>query len=404
MNNARIAVADVRGKAERVSLRDEIYQLLQQIGALESIFHDPQKRVLLKPNLVYPRKSGSGIITDNRLVFGLVEVLQLLGFKDIVVGEGSAVGYDFVQNYDTFECMKVAGLDCLPEKYHVRLVDFNRDEPVEIAVPDPLVMDRVKIARTALECDIIVNLPVMKTHIRTGITAGLKNMKGVLPGNEKKKTHRLGIDEALADLASAVKADLTIVDGIVGMEGNWDYPRDCVPLGIVLAGTDRVAIDCACAKIMGFDPEKIRHLTCSAQKRLGTMDLSKIEFLGMSWDEIPTKTFKGRFQSFMEDFPGVNLIDQYGCTGCSSTILSTLTYFNKKGYKGHLQNLNIVTAVYDSQPIIEKCPGHTFILGTCNTPFKHLGTFVPGCPPKAPDLIKEIKNAYNFTFEDDFQA
>lgn len=401
MIKSLIVVTDVRSKNASESLRQDLFNTLQQLGVLDTIFYDKTKRVLLKPNLVYPRKSGSGIITDRRIVIGLIEILQDLGFSDITVGEGSAVGYDFVQNYDTYECMKAAELDELPRRYGVKLVDFNRDEPIEIDVPNPLIMERVKIARTALESDIIINLPVMKTHIRTGITAGLKNMKGVLPGSEKKKTHRLGLEEAIADLNTAVKVDLTLVDGIVGMEGNWDYPRDCVSLGIIMGSTDPVALDATCSRIMGFDPYKIRYISYAEEKKLGVMDSDKIEFVGLKWDEIPKKNFKPRFQSFVEDFPGVNVIDDYACTGCYSTILSTLAYINRKGFKGSLNNLNLVLAVNDNKKL-DDLKGETFIIGTCNATFNNKGVFIPGCPPKAPELIASIKQVFNLDFEVDF--
>jgi len=56
-------------------------------------------------------------------------------------------------------------------------------------------------------------------------------MKGVMPGPEKKKTHQLGLELAIADLNSVVKPHFTVVDGLVGMEGLWEYPDDCVNLG-----------------------------------------------------------------------------------------------------------------------------------------------------------------------------
>lgn len=387
------------GEKSPSSLRSDVYEILDYIGAWNDVFADNKKRVLIKPNLCYPRQSGSGVITDGRIVFALVEILCDLGFKNIVLGEGSAVGYDFVQNYDTWECIRAAGLESLQDTYGVKIVDFNRDEAVEVDVPNPLVMDKVKIAKSVLECDIIVNMPVIKTHIRTFVTLGLKNMKGVLPGNEKKKTHRLGLDEAIADLNSVVTPDVTLVDGIVGMEGNWEYPRDCVPLGILVAGKDPVAVDTICTRIMGYDPKKIRHLSCAAQKNLGTMDERHIIVKGLSLDQIQIKPFKPRFQAFMEDFPGVNIIDQYGCTGCYSGILSALVHLNKKGFKGRLNNLNLVLAIYDSTPL-DNITGKTVVIGKCNAKFKDKAVFVPGCPPRPLDIVQAIAKEYGFEVDE----
>ncbi|MEW6624666.1 MAG: DUF362 domain-containing protein [Bacillota bacterium] len=400
---SEVAILDVNNKVNNsLPLKDDIYKILDMIGAWDDVFGDKSKKVLLKPNLVHPKKSGSGHITDSRIVFALVELLLETGFKEksIVLGEGCGVGFAFATTLnETMECVKAAGLQPIKEKYGIDIVDLNKDVAVEMDVPDPLVMDKVKIAKTVLESDLIINLPVMKTHIRTGVTLSLKNMKGVLPGIEKRKTHKLGIDEGIADLNSLVRTSLSVVDGIVGMEGNWEYPRDCVPLGLLIAGKDPVAVDTVCSKIMGFDPQKIRHINRAAEKQVGTMNESKIIVKGLQLNEINVKPFKPRFQSFIEDYPTVNIIDEYGCTGCYSSILSALVHLKGKGLKDKLKDLNIILAVY-KEDSIKNLTGKTLIIGVCNKDFKDKGLYVPGCPPNAVEMIEAICELYGFNTKD----
>ena len=123
------------------------------------------------------------------------------------------------------------------------LVDLNRDERVQVHAADAYVMPDFGVARTAWEADVIVDLPVVKTHVRTGITCGLKNMKGVLPGEEKKRTHRMGLDRGIVDLNRVMRPHYTVVDAIVGVQGTHTRPEDRVPLGCLLAGADVVAVD-----------------------------------------------------------------------------------------------------------------------------------------------------------------
>ena len=392
LQQPEVAILNVREKVNNsLPLKEDIFKLLDMIGAWEDIFADKNKRVLLKPNLVHPMHSGSGHITDNRIVFALAELLLEIGFneKNIVLGEGCGVGFAFATQNDTLNCVRAAGLEPIKDKYGIDIVDLNKDKAIEMDVPNPLVMEKVKIAKTVLDSDILINLPVMKTHIRTGVTLSLKNMKGVLPGLEKRKTHKLGIDEGVADLNSLVKTTLTIVDGIVGMEGNWEYPRDCVPMGILVAGKDLVAVDTICSKIMGFDPRKIRHINRAAEKKLGIMDESKIIIKGLQLEEINVRPFKPRFQCFIEDYPNVNIVDEYACTGCYSSILSALVYLKEQGQKEKLKDLNVVLALYTDEPI-KDLKGKNLIIGLCNQKFKDKGLYVPGCPPNAIEMIKAI--------------
>jgi len=178
-------------------------------------------KVLLKPNVALPARIGTGIVTDARVVEAVTKLVLERNPKRVVIGEGSSVGYDLPVRLDSIHCMETAGIVEVARKLGVELIDLNRDERVEVRAPDAFVMERFAIARTAMEADVIISLPVIKTHIRTGITCGLKNMKGVLPGDEKKRTHKTGLDRAIVDLNRVVKPRFTVVDGIIGVQGAW---------------------------------------------------------------------------------------------------------------------------------------------------------------------------------------
>jgi uncharacterized protein (DUF362 family) len=126
-----------------------------------------------------------------------VRIVEELGAGRIVIGEGAAVGYDFPGIRDTSEAFRVSGTERVAQECGVELIDMNKDKPVEVELPDAYVMRRFRVAKTALEADVIISVPVLKTHNRTAITCGLKNMKGVLPGLEKRMSHRCGLDRAI---------------------------------------------------------------------------------------------------------------------------------------------------------------------------------------------------------------
>jgi len=333
--------------------------------------------VLVKPNTVSPSKSGSGVITDARVVETVTTLVKEKNPKRVIIGEGSSVGYDFPSRFDSIRCMTVAGLLEVAAKLGVEIVDLNRDEQVEVEVPDAFVMDTFAIAKTALEADIIISLPVIKTHIRTGITCGLKNMKGVLPSNEKKRTHQLGLDRGIVDLNRVAKPTFTVVDGIIGTQGTHSDEADRVPLNLIIAGGDVVAVDAVCADVAGFDVKDILHVQLAAEANLGIADLSCIEVRGEKIESV-RRPFIPFLQAAQERFGGANIIEKNTCTGCMGESLSAFIYLNKAGFHDRLSDLTLIMGTPDEIPPLSGTP---VVLGRCARRYQHLGVFVPGCPP-----------------------
>jgi uncharacterized protein (DUF362 family) len=336
--------------------------------------------VLVKPNVALPAKAGTGIVTDARVVEAVTKVVLERNPKRVVIGEGSSVGYDLPVRLDSIHCMEAAGVVEVAKKLGVELVDLNRDEHVKVRVADAFVMERFAIAKTALEADVIISLPVIKTHIRTGITCGLKNMKGVLPGNEKKRTHKLGLDRGIVDLNRVAKPTFTIVDGITGVQGAWGSESDGVdgvPLDLIIAGSDVVAVDAVCATVAGFDVRGILHIQLAAQANLGVCDRGLIEVRGERIDSV-----KHPFIPFLQGarhlYGGARIIERDTCTGCMGESVSTFIYLNKAGFHEKLRDLTIIMGTPEQVPPLK---GKPVVIGLCAKKYRHLGIFVPGCPP-----------------------
>jgi len=337
-------------------------------------------KVLVKPNVALPAKSGTGIVTDARVVEAVTKLVLERNPKRVVIGEGSSVGYDLPIRLDSIHCMEAAGVVEVARKLDVEFVDLNRDEHVKVRAPDAYVMERFAIARTVLEADVIISVPVIKTHIRTGITCGLKNMKGVLPGDEKKLTHKRGLDRAIVDLNRVAKPIFTIVDGIIGVQGAWGSESDgidSVPLGLIIAGGDVVAVDAVCASIAGFDVRGILHIQGAAEANLGVCDMGLIEVRGERIDSV-----KHPFIPFLEGarhlYGGANIIEKDTCTGCMGESVSTFIYLNKAGFHDKLRELTIIMGTPEEVPLLR---GKAVIIGRCAKEYRHLGVFIPGCPP-----------------------
>ncbi len=231
------------------------------------------KRVLLKPNLV-EFDSGAGINTDVALVGAAIEMCRRLGAAEVRIGEGPG------HRRDTLFLAEAAGYRGRLEGFDQRFVDLNRDDVSPVAgFADK---GRIYLPNSALGADLIISLPKMKTHHWVGATLAMKNLFGLVPGGvygwPKNLLHYVGIPRSIVELNRIFRRTFAIVDGIVGMEGNGPIqgkPRSC---GVVVMGSDLVAVDATCCRIMGIDPEQVEYLNMAAA--LGQVDAGRIRQMG----------------------------------------------------------------------------------------------------------------------------
>ncbi len=371
---------------------DDVESAVRKAVALSQAFDSAEwgsSTVLIKPNAVKPVRSGSGIVTDARLIEAVTKMVLERNPRSVVIGEGSSVGYDFPDRMDSMDSMEVAGVLEVARRCGVEVVDLNRDEQVEVKVPDAFVMDTFAIAKTAWEADVIISMPVIKTHVRTGITCGLKNMKGVLPGKEKKRTHQSGLDRAIVDLNRIVKPKITVVDGISGAQGTNSDEADRVPLNLVLAGNDVVAVDAVCASVAGFDVREILHVQLAAEAGLGTADLNLIEVRGAQIEAV-RHPFIPYLQAAHYLYGGAKIIEKDACTGCMGELVSTFVYLKRAGFSDKLANLTLIMGNPGKVHSLSEAP---VVVGRCAQEYRHLGVFVPGCPPHGTKITDGVCEA-----------
>jgi len=356
-------------------------------GGLREII-TADSRVLVKPNLCWPAPSSMGSTTDCRVTEAVAKIVLELKPKSVIIGEGSSAGWDFDSSSSTEEAFRVSGTADVADRLGVELRNLNRDAYEEVTLTNPYVMNRVRIARTALESDVIISIPVLKTHVRTLVTLSLKNMKGVLPGAEKRKCHRLGLDKAIADLNSVVKPSYAVIDALAGMQGLWEYPQDRFELGLIMAGADPVAVDTVGTCLMGFEPARVMHLQYFAARQGTKADLNHVVVVGESV-EANRQSFKSGFDIYKERYPGVHIIEGEGiCTGCIGELLGTLASIKKFGHDPALTDLTVILGNPSPDEIATKAK--TAVLGKCAKGVARFGVYVKGCPPMGDDMIRAI--------------
>jgi uncharacterized protein (DUF362 family) len=244
------------------------------------------KTVLLKPNLV--EDLPEPVNTNSVLIGAAARCFLRLGAARVTIGEGPG------HQRDTELVVQATGLQPHLADRKMEFVDLNRDELKKVPLKANYSgLHELWLPRTVLASDFVVSMPKMKTHHWAGVTLSLKNMFGIVPGMKygwpKNVLHWSGIHETILDICATVPIHFVIADGITAMEGNGPLQGNARELRKIVLADDPVAADATCARLMGFDPQQVRHLSEGGQF-LGNLHEDQITMLaeGVS---VPTRPF-----------------------------------------------------------------------------------------------------------------
>lgn len=222
-------------------------------------------KVLLKPNLVTDKEAAFSVTTNPRFVFAVIRCLREIGVKDITIADcpGGALLL-FSQMQDVY---KKTGYSFLSE-YAVLNTDF---ESSDVFTASGFTNKKFNIINAVNGADYIINLPKLKTHNMTCITAAVKNLFGVIPGLQKPAFHAKypaakDFSNMLVELAATVKPDFTIVDAIDIMEGNGPTNGRKRYLGLTFSGKDIFTLDKFIVNTIGVAEDKVPTIAASARK------------------------------------------------------------------------------------------------------------------------------------------
>ena len=167
----------------------------------------------------------------------------------------------------------MAGYDRIAKKYGAKLVFFEEEAIDRYFCPKAECGQEVYVPKSISEVikgeRLYVSHPKMKCNIYTGVTLGFKNAMGTFSCNMRYRNHTWQIDKKLSDLLYLFKPDLTVVDGIIGGEGNTPGPNDPVIMDRIVTGTNSVEVDRVVTELMGFDPTKNKLLIEAGKRGFG---------------------------------------------------------------------------------------------------------------------------------------
>jgi hypothetical protein len=268
----------------------------------------------------------------------------------------------------------------LSRKWNVEIINLNSSVVVEVPVDAPLVKSPLRIAKEIYEADKLINLPVMKVHYATGITLCLKNLKGVLVGDEKRAFHEIGLDKAIVDLNRTLKPDLNIVDCTHCMERMGPRGGDIIDMDLILAGIESGYVDYVGMQIMGYDLSEVTHLSQYIEST--NVDLSRLKTVGDTIRSVRHVFKKVNLQEMMGD--KVNIKNNDACSSCVNALILSIMSAPEIDFS---QKTFYLGSKFDEI----RASGKTVAFGKCC--IESLGEadyLIPGCPPYPFELKKRL--------------
>jgi uncharacterized protein (DUF362 family)/Pyruvate/2-oxoacid:ferredoxin oxidoreductase delta subunit len=272
------------GSYDEADVLKGLQRAINLIGGIET-FVRPGNRVLLKPNLLYGKSPEKAVTTHPSIMSGMIAIVREAG------------GLPFIGDSPSIESLNKAaeksGIKKVAEEAGCPLVEF--DKPVLVERGGRL-FKKWEIDRSVLEADVMINLPKWKTHSQVLLTLGVKNLFGCVPGSRKALWHlKAGDDrkrfaQMLIDLYRVIPSSLTVLDGILGMEGDGPGSGHPISLGLILASRDPLHLDQIVCDILGISRKALPTNRVAFESGLGR---DSIEVVGEPLERvrIPDFTF-----------------------------------------------------------------------------------------------------------------
>ena len=272
-----------------------VRQAVNVLGGIDR-FVKPNSRVLIKPNLLMAKEPEFGITTHPEVVRAVVRILKEINCKMIIGDSPSAWGKQ-IENVDAV--YEKTGIKQVAQEQGIEIVRFDKSRWRK----------NFPLTTWLDECDYFISIPKLKTHHVTVLTGAIKNLFGLVPGIYKMELHKRHCErdnfaKILVDIYEQAKPALTVVDGIVAMEGNGPATRGKLRnTGLLLAGSDCVALDSVLSLIMGLNPFDILTNKEAAQRRQGIADINSIQILGDRLQDVVGQPFKLPATSIKRNIP-----------------------------------------------------------------------------------------------------
>ncbi|MGI6141389.1 MAG: DUF362 domain-containing protein [Caldicoprobacterales bacterium] len=310
---------------------DSVSRSIELLGGMNR-FVQPGMKVLLKCNLLMRKKPEEAATTHPEIAAAVAGLVKEAGGIPIIADSPGGL---FTQRA-LRGVYRACGMEAIASRDQIEL-NYNVDA-VEKSHPEGKIIKNLTIMKALEETDAVINIAKLKTHGMTLFTGAVKNLFGVIPGTTKAEYHlrmkRLeDFSDMLLDISTYVKPALSIMDAVIGMEGQGPSAGDPRKIGAILASTNPYALDVACVSLVGIAPDMVCTIKRAGERGLCS-DIKDIALLGDSLDELKIHNFKipshkhvGFIEQFFSEdsfiarfinnrFGPMPVFDYQGCIGC----------------------------------------------------------------------------------------
>ncbi|MCX5727019.1 MAG: DUF362 domain-containing protein [Candidatus Saganbacteria bacterium] len=270
----------------------KLAELLEMMGGIEQ-FVKPEQRIALKPNMLLAAEPGKAITTHPSLVAAAGKFFGKVA-GSVILAESPGAGYTYDKK-SLEKTYKMCGMQDIAKNAGIELSYDTSFETVSF--PAGKLVKRFEIITPIRQSDCYINLCKLKTHGLMFMTGGVKNIFGVIPGRTKTGYHgTMTTAELFAgmllDLAALVPPKLTIMDAVVGMEG--EGPSNGTPrqIGLLIASPDPLSLDIVVSEIMGIPEEKNPLLVEAKKRNMHPSSITDVQIIGMPLDQLRIHDFK----------------------------------------------------------------------------------------------------------------
>jgi uncharacterized protein (DUF362 family) len=391
----KVVVEKVPPTRSDEELKASLMNIFNSLGGMDKFVKRGQN-VVIKPNVVadHGLRNGifhGGVVTDVRLVRALIELLLSVAGK-VTVAEGASIN-----RAETDKLFAHYGYDRLKEidSKRVKLVDLNTDHLIRKTVPNGKRMLSREIPLTLEQADVIINLPVMKTHFAALVSLSIKNLQGAIPPLEKYMSHFFGLWQTLVNTHYLIKPKLAIVDGLTALEEFGPVYGTPKPMNLLIGGTNAVAVDATTMRIMGLNPMLSPPVVVAYMQGLGPIEPEKIQVVGASVEEV-----RSAFKDAEIDVRGGQKFavhDGNACDGCRGYLHYVLHKLRRPDPKNPGSLLidrpfeKKVNVFLGPDTKAKPNPEETNVfMGICQQHHAEMGKHLPGCPPHAEVIMKGL--------------
>jgi uncharacterized protein (DUF362 family) len=253
-----------------------VLKAIDMLGGMKRFVKEGQ-RVVIKPNMSFAKTPDQAANTNPHVVAAVANACIIAGAKNVLVLDHT------LQRPE--ECIELSGIGDLCKSIERTTVRALNDEKFyqTVSLSQGKAMKQVKIMKDVINSDVLINLPIAKSHLSTEVTLGMKGLMGLIWDRVYLHSAKGGLDQCIADLSLVLKPKLTIIDASSILVTNGPMgPGEVEKMNTIIAGVDPVAVDTYGVGLAKWSNKKvevtnIKHIMAAHQMGLGNINLDQLQ-------------------------------------------------------------------------------------------------------------------------------